>query len=102
MTLYRGILFTTAGLLFLATLAAVSLPYAFFIFLRVLVCGVALYTACRSANAPISLVGLLMVAALFNPVVLIHLPQTTWRIIDLAVAATFIRLALNPAKSPGA
>jgi len=46
-----------------------------------------------------ALIGLLIVAVLFNPVVPVHLPEQTWRIIDLVIAAAFIRLAFKPSKT---
>ena len=98
MNIYRAILLTAAVLLFLATLAALSLPYGFFTFLRIVVCGVAIYVAIQIRDSVVALIGLMMVAVLFNPLVPIHLPQQTWRIIDLATAAAFIRLAFKPLK----
>ena len=99
MKIYRAILLTAAVLLFLATLAALSLPYGYFTFLRIVVCGVASYVAIQVRDSMVALIGLLMVAILFNPLVLIHLPQQTWRIIDLATAAAFIRLAFKPSRT---
>ncbi|GAB3903871.1 hypothetical protein GCM10028803_33000 [Larkinella knui] len=98
MKIYKALLLTAAILLFLATLAALSLPYGFFTFLRIIVCGVAVYAAIQVRDSVVALIGLLMVAFLFNPLVPIHLPQQIWRIIDLATAAAFIRLAFKPSK----
>lgn len=99
MKIYRAILLAVAVLLFLATLAALSLPYGFFTFLRITVCGVAIYAAIQVRDSIVALIGLLMIAILFNPLVPIHLPQQTWRIIDLATAAAFIRLVFKPWKA---
>ncbi|RZK29350.1 MAG: hypothetical protein EOO61_20770 [Hymenobacter sp.] len=96
MKIYQAILLTASVLLFLATLATLSLPYGFFTFLRIVVCGVAIYVAIQQKDSVIALIGLLVIAILFNPLVPIHLPQQTWRIIDLATAATFVRLAFKP------
>jgi hypothetical protein len=96
MKIYRAVLLTTAVLLFLATLSALSLPYGFFTFLRIVVCCVAIYVAVQVKDSNLTLIGLLMIVILFNPLVPIHLPQQTWRIIDLITAAAFIRLAFKP------
>lgn len=96
MKMYQAILLTAAVLLFLATLAALSLPYGFFTFLRIVVCGVAICVAIQVRDSVVALIGLLIVAILFNPLVPIYLPQQAWRIIDLATAAAFIRLAFKP------
>lgn len=96
MKIYQAILLTAAVLLFLSTLAALSLPYGFFTFLRIIVCVVAIYVAIQRRDSVVALIGLLIVVILFNPLVPIHLPLQTWRIIDLATAATFIRLAFKP------
>jgi len=99
MKVHRAILLTAAVLLFLATLAALSLPYGFFTFLRIVVCGVSIYVAIQVKDSVVTLIGLLIVAILFNPLVPIRLPQQTWRIIDLATAAAFIRQAFKPSKT---
>ncbi|MVM36269.1 hypothetical protein GO755_40045 [Spirosoma sp. HMF4905] len=99
MKIYRAILLTTAVLLFLATLAALSLPNGFFTFLRIFVCGVAIYVALQERDSIVALIGLLMLVILFNPLEPIQLPQPTWRIIDLATAAAFIRLAFKPSRT---
>ncbi|AKD54860.1 DUF6804 family protein [Spirosoma radiotolerans] len=99
MKIYRAILLTAAVLLFLATLATLSLPYGFYTFLRIVVCGLAFYVAIQTRDSIVALISLLVVAILFNPLVPIHLPQPTWRIIDLATAAAFIRLAFKPART---
>ena len=95
MRLYSAILFISAGLLFLATLAALSLPYGYYTFLRIAVCGTAIYAAIRLKDSTAAFLSLLMVAILFNPLIPIYLTKITWRIIDLAVAAAFIRLAIK-------
>lgn len=96
MKIYKILLITAAVLLFIATLAALFLPYDFFTFLRIIICCVAIYSAIQARNSVIPLIGLLMVAVIFNPFAPIDLPQTAWRIIDLATAAAFIRLAIKP------
>ena len=99
MRIYEALLLISAILLFLATLAVLSLPYEVFTFLRIVVCGVGIYAAVQESDSILSLIGLLMVAVLFNPFVPIHMPQTTWRIIDLATSVAFIRLAFKPLKT---
>lgn len=96
MNLNRAILLITTALLFLATLSALSLPYGYFIFLRVVVCGVAIYTAIQVWDSIAPAIALLLVAVVFNPFVPIHFPETTWRIIDLATAGYFLRLVIKP------
>ena len=95
MKLHRIMLLITAGLLFSATIAAPVLPYVFFIFLRIVVCGVAVYSAFRALDTLLLFIGLLMIAVLFNPFIVVHLPQPTWRVVDLVAASTFIRLAIK-------
>lgn len=96
MYINRTILLTAAALLFLATLAALSFPYGYFAILRIVVCGVAIYNAIQIRNSVIPLLGLVLVAIVFNPLAPVHLPQMVGRIIYLATAASFIRLAMKP------
>lgn len=96
MTLYRTTLLISAILLFLATLSALSLPYGYYTFLRIVVCGTALYAAYQIRDTVAPFLALLMVVVLFNPISPIYLPRQTWTIINLATAAAFLRLAFRP------
>ncbi len=66
-------------------------PYDYYILLRWVVCGVAvfgIYYAIKAARDiwawPFGISGLL-----FNPIIPVHLNRNTWRVIDLAVACIF-------------
>lgn len=88
------------GLLF----ALVPMPYAYFIFLRVIVCGAAVIIAFKQFNRDggLSPAMLLMVgvAVLFNPIMPIHLSRLVWAPIDILTAATFVvHWKMNGSKS---
>ena len=69
-------------------------PYGYYILLRLVVCGVAAYTAfsLKNTNAKYFVV-LIIMALLFNPILPIALPKALWIPIDLAGAIIFFRLA---------
>ena len=78
-----------AALLLLATL---ELPYGYFTFLRIAVCGVSMYVAyCGHRwGKPWAMWLFGLVAVLFNPVIPVHLSQEVWFPIDLGVAGLFV------------
>jgi len=76
-------------------LAALDLPYGYYTLLRVVVCGVSVYVAycgCKWSK-PWATWVLGLVAVLFNPLILVHLPKEVWRAIDLATASIFVAAA---------
>ncbi|MFA7255471.1 MAG: DUF6804 family protein [Candidatus Omnitrophota bacterium] len=73
-----------------------TLPYAYYILLRFIVCGAAVYAAFKLRNNS-SLSGhfipLLIMAILFNPLAPVYLTPLIWLVVDLAGAVYFLRLA---------
>lgn len=72
------------------------LPFAYYAFLRFIVCGSAAYAAVRLKEHP-SLSGhfipLWIVAALFNPFMPVYLTPLLWLVVDLAGAVYFLALS---------
>jgi hypothetical protein len=72
----------------LALVALAPLPYGYYVFLRIVLCVAAVYLAwsehqeAKSINAWI--VGLVVLAILYNPLVPIHLTREIWSVINLA------------------
>jgi hypothetical protein len=75
----------------LLALGAAPLPYGYYTFLRLIVCGVfglaAYVTFAKGARLLPYAYGLL--AVLFNPIVKIHLPKEVWAVVDI-LAAVFL------------
>jgi len=69
-------------------------PYGYYMLLRLVVCGTAIYVAYNATK--INKQGWMwtmgFIALLFNPLIPIHLDKTTWSIINLAVATVIIVL----------
>ena len=78
----------------LLLLAISRLPYGYYTLTRIVTCGVAVLEAVVSVpERPVVQMWsfpLLVVAALFNPLVPIHLNRATWFYFDLGAAAIFI------------
>jgi hypothetical protein len=72
----------------LILVALAPLPYGYYVFLRIVFCIAAAYLAwsehqeAKSINAWI--VGLVILAILYNPLVPIHLTREIWSVINLA------------------
>ncbi|KPF81418.1 DUF6804 family protein [Novosphingobium sp. AAP93] len=78
-----------AGLLLLAAIA--SLPYGYYQFLRLVVCGAAglcAYHSWQSRGAWMA-TALALVAILYNPVIRVHLERADWQVINLATIPLF-------------
>ena len=77
----------------LLLVAICRLPYGYYIFTRVVTCGVAVLIAVAGmqerAVVQIWSILLLAIAVLFNPLVPIHLNRATWFYFDLGAAAIF-------------
>lgn len=77
----------------LLVLALLPLPYGYYTFLRLVITGWALFLAwgeyrhAGSANG--WAIGFLLIAALFNPLVPIHLDRSTWAFLDCGTAVFF-------------
>ena len=81
----------TAAILLIVALAF-HLPYGFFTFLRIYVCGVALYMAWLALQEEVVewTVAFLLIAVLFNPIFKTYLSRPVWFPIDLIVAFAFV------------
>ena len=83
--------------LFLCAAVLPSLPTLFFVLLRVVVCGAAIYVsvAIRTGDDPLKnhFVPLALLATLFNPVIPVQLPYSLWLVINLGTAVYFLTLA---------
>ena len=65
-------------------------PYGYYVLLRLVVTGVAIFgIVVLRGGGPADLVGLGVVALLFNPIIPVHLPKVAWVFIDLSVAVYF-------------
>ncbi len=82
----------TAGLLF-AALA--KHPYDYYIVLRWITCGVAIFALYQAADKKKFgwLIVFLIVAVVLNPIVPVHLKRQTWEVID-CVAAVVLLLSI--------
>jgi hypothetical protein len=74
-------------------LAALPLPYGYYILLRWLIAGFSLYLAYRYSGNAAKLTGwaltYLLIAVLWNPIAPIFLDRGSWFVLDLAAAAVF-------------
>jgi hypothetical protein len=86
---YRTACFISAALLILAL---ADLPYGFYTFLRIVVCGTAAFGAFAAyttdRGAWVVVLGLL--ALLFNPIFPIYLDREAWAFIDIITAAALV------------
>ena len=75
-------------------------PYGYYTFLRWVTCAAAVVVAyCSYAYAkPWGIWGFIFIAALFNPILPVHLSRQSWQIIDLATATAFIAAAFTITK----
>jgi hypothetical protein len=65
-------------------------PYGYYVLLRLVVTAVATFAIVVLRRGGVAdLVGLAVVALLFNPIIPVHLPKLAWVPIDLGVAAYF-------------
>jgi hypothetical protein len=92
---YRATLLSAIPKLIAAAMLVWALdrhPYDYYTILRWVVCGVAVYVAWTAAN--IEKVGWAwtygIMAALFNPIIPVHLSRDTWAVIDLAGAVLMV------------
>lgn len=73
-------------------LALGSWQYGYFQLLRVVVCGVGLYSGWYflEIKQPSWAWFFFLTAVLFNPIVIVSLQKSTWQLLDLAVGAVFL------------
>lgn len=66
-------------------------PYAFYTLLRFAVCGSAVYYALRAYHLKRLYWVWVMVALalLFNPVVTVHFPRSTWQVLNVVAVGVF-------------
>ncbi|MCA3269668.1 MAG: hypothetical protein LW855_05615 [Alphaproteobacteria bacterium] len=83
------------GLLLL--IAAAPLPYGFYTFLKITVCGFSAVLSYKNFNATdnnsIWAFFFLFIAILFNPFVAIHMPKEIWVVVDIILGLLFLFLA---------
>ncbi len=66
-------------------IGAMPLPYGYYTFLRLVICGVFAYAAFVSFKRKAKILPLVygLLAILFNPLIKIHLPKEVWMVIDI-------------------
>jgi hypothetical protein len=78
----------------LLVIAVIPLPYGYYTFLRITVCGVSAFLAYREvvAASGISIWAIFLggIALLFNPLIPVHLTRYIWFFIDLACAVFLV------------
>ncbi len=69
-------------------LAIFPMPYGYYMLLRLVVCGTAIYVAyyAKQMNKQRWMWAMGFIALLFNPIIPIPLDKVTWSLVDLAVA----------------
>lgn len=75
-------------------------PYDYYIFLRLALCGIAIYLAFQSheMNKQVWLYAFIGTAILYNPIFRIHLDRETWSVINIAtiiLLGMFARIRLK-------
>lgn len=88
--------YIVAGALLL--LAAASMPYGYYTFVRIAVCGLASVNAYHSLSQHMQNKSIwpwlfLLVAILFNPFVVIHMQKEAWMLADISVGLLFFFIA---------
>lgn len=85
------------GLGVLLLIAAAPLPYGFYTFTKIVVCGFSAILSYQNFNAPDKKSAwawfFLFVAILFNPLIAIHMPKEIWMVIDIMLGLFFLFLA---------
>ncbi|MCM8820139.1 MAG: hypothetical protein NC925_05015 [Candidatus Omnitrophica bacterium] len=89
---YKNIASSIAILMFLLAIPAGIWPYGYYVLLRWVVTGTALFTLWVAYKLERKTwIGLMAITAiLFNPIAPIHLDKETWVIIDFIVAILFL------------
>lgn len=85
------------GLGILLLIAAAPLPYGFYTFTKITVCGFSAVLSYQNFNATdknsIWAWFFLFIAVLFNPFIAIHMPKDVWMIVDIMLGLFFVFLA---------
>jgi len=92
--LNRTPLMVSAAMLIFGGIA--SLPYGFYQFLRLMVCGTAIYVALNATESNRSGWAWTMggIALLFNPIFIVRLTRDEWRPIDIVIGVAFVVAAV--------
>lgn len=79
----------------LLALGAAPLPYGYYMFLRLVACGVFAFAAYISFTKRGRVLPYIYacLALLFNPIIKVHLPKEAWTVVDLASAALLLATA---------
>lgn len=82
------------GIIMLIMGALLRLPYDYYTLLRIVICGIAIYSAYKSyeMNKMAWAWTMGFIALLFNPLIIFHFSKGTWAIIDIISA---IALAIS-------
>jgi hypothetical protein len=73
--------------------ALLPLPYGYYQFMRLIVCGVSIWILIYSHNQNIKLpVGLFFTAIAYNPIFKIHLDKGIWSIVNVITIIYFVYL----------
>ncbi len=85
----RALLFVVG---FLLLLALAPMPYGYYEFLRVVVTVVAGIVILRELgeNSVLWLITFALIAALFNPLFIVHFDRKVWAVIDMLAAGIFL------------
>jgi hypothetical protein len=77
----------------MALIALAPLPYGYYVLLRIAVCGAAAFLAWTHYNVTRKIgawiIGLGLIAVLFNPLTPIHLNRDIWAVIDIGAVVVF-------------
>lgn len=93
-------------LLLLAAFAALAgllpLPFDGYVFIKIVVAGISLYSGLRirSRNEQ-AFVILMLIAAVYNPIVPLHLSRSLWMLLDVGVAGYLLWLVYGTRPSVG-
>ena len=78
----------------LLVIAVARLPYGYYTFTRIVVCGAAILIAVIGLKDrsvfPVWSIPMAVIAVLFNPLLPIHLVRATWFYLDLGAAIVFV------------
>lgn len=89
----------------LLVIAVARLPYGYYTFTRIVTCGAAIWIAIvgfrENGGRSFWSVLFALLAALFNPLIPIHLHRSIWFYLDLATAALFLLHLIIVRSKPG-
>lgn len=75
-------------------IATARLPYGYYTFTRIVICGVAAWIAVVGFQEGPAInvwsIALALIAVLFNPIVPVYFDRSTWFYVDLGAAGVFV------------